>query len=64
MRRFDPETPARVREIVFKDGFVLRDKAVLIVNPFVVVMDGDDLPTFYNVDFIEKLSGVEPLRTF
>ncbi len=57
--------PLRAKSIYFKDGNnkPLRDRLVWITSAFLVVAqdENDTAPTWYNVDMVERLEGVEEI---
>lgn len=62
MNKFSINRVLRVAAIYFKDSKEpLRDRIIYVAGNFLVVAQGEDdiFPTWYNVDLIDRLEGVE-----
>lgn len=65
MERLNVNKPLRVQAIYFKgNGKPLRDRIVWVAANFLVVArdENDTAPTWYNVDKVDRLEGVEQMK--
>ena len=63
MERINILKPLKVKAIVFKNDPTLFDRVVYIAGDFLIVGqdEEDTAPTWYNLDQIDRLEGVEQL---
>ena len=54
--------PMRAREITLKDGSIIRDCDVYILDRFIVFDISDSNQVWYNLDLIAKIEAIVPAQ--